>query len=146
MICPDCAFEPGFIVSRCPRCGARLGARTQTGRATHHADGPAEAYLFVRAGPDKGMKISLRGTTTLGRSAACRAVLADRRISDAHARIKQVDGEFIYLDELSSNRSFLRTPAGEVELTTPHRLLDGDSIRLGRTVIQFIDTRKEGSS
>jgi hypothetical protein len=72
---------------------------------------------------------------TLGRDARQVGVpIQDRRLSRCHAAIRYVDAEGFYLVDLdSSNGSYVN---GE-RIHHPHRLKDGDRIRLGSMTIAF---------
>ena len=149
MTCGRCGYDAGFTVAVCPQCGARTDRRElATQRATvaqasgHAPTEESDAYLFVRSGPDQGLQFPVGARTTVGRAPACTALLNDPRVSQEHARVVQQGDAFVYIDELSSNRSFLVTAQGETALSGPHSLRDGDTIRVGHTVLQFIDTRR----
>lgn len=72
----------------------------------------------------------------LGRSRACHVVIADKFISRLHARIEQVDSQYILYDAESANGTFVN----EALLSRPHVLRDGDRIGLGRPlpVLRFM--------
>jgi FHA domain len=72
---------------------------------------------------------------TIGRSEQSDVSLArDAYVSNVHAEIRQIAGEWTVSDEgLSRNGTFLN---GE-KLSGCHRLRDGDAIRVGRTVIVY---------
>lgn len=149
MSCVRCGYDAGFKVVVCPQCGARVGrdeALTQFAAPSpaerRGRSSAADTYLFVRGGPDQGRQFPVAARTTIGRARTCTAALSDPRASLEHARIVRQSDAFVYIDELSSNRSFLLTARGEVALTGPHLLRDGDTIRVGHTVLQFIDARK----
>lgn len=119
-------------------------------RLSPRAAAPAEpaksdAYMFVKAGPDKGKQYPLANLVTIGRSSSCELTLSDRRISSEHAQVKREGEAFVFLDLRSTNGSFLLVDGQERPLTTAQSLVHGDEIRLGHTVLEFIDTRAGGA-
>lgn len=110
-------------------------------RPRQNAVKPAEAYLFVKAGPDKGKQFPLAESVTIGRSDSCAITLADRRVSSEHAQIKRESGTYMFLDLRSTNGSFLIVGEQEQPLRAAQALVHGDEIRLGHTLVEFIDTR-----
>lgn len=102
----------------------------------------AEAYLFVKDGPDKGRRFGLTDAVLIGRGETCAVVLSDRRVSSQHAQVKQASGNYVFLDMKSSNGSFLVVNGREQPLRTSQVLVDGDVLRLGQTLLEFVDTRK----
>jgi hypothetical protein len=102
------------------------------------------ACFFVRSGPDAGRQLPLSETSTIGRAASCALVLADSRVSGTHAQVKKVRGQYIYQDLQATNHSYLLSAGGEVRLRDPHVLADGDELRLGTTVLRFIQMERGG--
>ena len=103
---------------------------------------PADAYLFVKDGPDKGRQFPVDGTTIIGRSSPSTVVLDDHRVSGQHAQVKRSGTGFVFTDLNSSNGSFLVVEDREAEIRGSQELVDGDRVRLGRTILEFIDARK----
>lgn len=153
--CPACGYQSDFEVAACPMCGAGAqgmaatalepGRRAPSLDATilERGDGRREltttgAYLFVREGPDRGLQAPVPPLCTIGRDPENGLVLSDRRVSGRHGLIRAQDQRFTYQDLLGTNGSYLRGPAGEVRIRGSHRLADGDLIRIGHTVLQFI--------
>jgi len=118
--------DAGLTIPGSPRGGAASAAQ-------------ADAYLFVKAGPDKGRQFPLTDLVTIGRGPGCGILLSDRRVSSEHAQVKREAGNFVFLDLRSSNGSFLVVEGDDRPLRSAQTLLHGDEIRLGHTVLEFID-------
>ena len=103
---------------------------------------PADAYFFVKAGPDKGKQFPLYETATIGRESKCSITLADRRVSGQHAQVKQAGGSYIFTDLSSTNGSYLVVAGRDEPIRSAQSLVDGDELRIGQTVLEFVDTRK----
>jgi len=104
----------------------------------------ADAYLVAKAGPEKGRQFPLDGTVVIGRSDRCDIQLEDRRVSTEHAQVKHADGAFTFTDLRSTNGSFLLVEGREEQIRTAQVLIDGDELRIGHTVLQFVDATKGG--
>jgi hypothetical protein len=102
----------------------------------------ADAYFFVKAGPDKGKQFPLLQTVTIGRAAGCGIALDDRRVSTEHAQVKQSGGGYVFTDLRSTNGSFLIVEGRDEPIRNSQVLVDGDEIRVGHTVFEFVDTRR----
>lgn len=92
------------------------------------------AVLFALNGPQQGSVFQLHGTSAwIGRSAQLELSIEDEAISDRHAHItRRPDG--IYLqDNGSRNGTFVNDEAVE----QPRRLVDGDHVSLGNTILKF---------
>jgi|GEM_PF-1424709 len=102
----------------------------------------SDAFLFVKDGPDKGKQYPLVQTVVIGRGSDCEIALDDGRVSSQHAQVKEASGQFVFTDLQSSNGSFLVIAGREEPIRAAQVLVDGDEIRLGRTVLEFVDTRR----
>ncbi len=164
--CVRCGDDPGFPVAICGSCGyggndlsaqgASSGAATVIASGRPRASRPgaspdatvierggnstvaADAYLFVREGPDKGRQVAIGESVTIGRDPDNTLSVRDKRVSGKHALIRRTRQGFVFQDLLGTNGTYYFGPAGELRLTAPHRLSDGDRLRMGHTVIQFI--------
>ena len=67
------------------------------------------------------------GDTVLGRDADCEVTLASTTVSRRHARIRVTPEGALIEDLRSKNGTFV----GSLRLAAPHRLQDGDEIRIG---------------
>lgn len=102
----------------------------------------SDAFLFVKDGPDKGRQYPLADTVVIGRGNGCAVTLDDRRVSSQHAQVKAVGGQYVFTDLQSTNGSFLVVGGREEPLRAAQVLVDGDEIRIGHTVLEFVDTRR----
>lgn len=104
------------------------------------APAPSEvrAVVVVKSGPDQGRQIALTGTATVGRDKEATISLADSRVSTRHAEIRGSEDGYVFIDLASTNGSYLLVEGREERIRRPQRLVDGDEIRVGRTVVQFI--------
>lgn len=165
--CERCGHDPGFPVAVCSSCGfggadqSSFGAASDSGAATVMAQGrrsprrqanpdatvmeqgrrmleAPDGYLFVREGPNKGLQVGVGETTTIGRDPSNSLCVQDKRVSGQHAIIRKSQRGYVFQDLLGTNGTYFLGPGGELRLTGPHRLGDGDRLRMGHTVIQFI--------
>jgi hypothetical protein len=98
-----------------------------------HVDIPAVGVLVAVGGELKGQIFELRdGENQLGRQHDCEVQLVERRVSRRHARILHREGLFVIEPLNDRNPTFLNG-----EPTTGSELMDGDLIRLGRTLLRF---------
>jgi hypothetical protein len=106
---------------------------------------PTEAYVLVKGGPDRGKQFPLYETVLVGRSrkdvGETGVAIEDRRISATHAQMKLTGGNFVFTDLNSTNGSFLIVEGREERIRSPQILVDGDEIRVGQSVIEFVDAR-----
>ncbi|MCC6388274.1 MAG: FHA domain-containing protein [Dehalococcoidia bacterium] len=141
--------EPPYVPAPGNNDRTVIPERTPTPPPTQPAAAPkrpvrADAYLVAKAGPEKGRQFPLDGTVVIGRSGQCDIQLEDRRVSTEHAQVKHADGAFIFTDLRSTNGSFLLVEGREEQIRTAQVLIDGDELRIGHTVLQFVDATKAG--
>ncbi len=88
--------------------------------------------LIVYKGALKGTRWPVEGDVfILGRDAECDLVFPERQISRFHARVERDSEGYLIRDMGSKNGTFLN---GELLMTQPFRLQDGDEISLALTV------------
>ncbi|NOY92814.1 MAG: GGDEF domain-containing protein [Deltaproteobacteria bacterium] len=88
--------------------------------------------LTVVAGPEAGRVFALGAEPVLvGRSDECDVCLDDAGVSGVHASITRSAGHFHLVDQGSTNGTFV---AGE-RLEGPHRIQDGERLRLGMSTL-----------
>jgi two-component system cell cycle response regulator len=100
------------------------------------------AVLTVQAGPQAGRVLPLakEAPTTLGRADDCSIAFEDARLSRVHARIVFVAGDWMLMDEGSTNGTFVN--GARVEKYS--KLEDGDRILLGGSVsVRFVLVTEE---
>jgi diguanylate cyclase (GGDEF)-like protein len=94
----------------------------------------SHAVLFTLAGPQQGSLFALHGTNVwLGRNPELSINVADDAVSSRHAHvIRRLDGYYLQ-DAGSRNGTFVN---GE-HIKEPYRLIDGDHVQLGNTILRF---------
>jgi hypothetical protein len=106
---------------------------------------PAYGHFVVKSGPERGKQYPLYEVARVGRSSAevgsDGIVIDDRRVSGMHAQVKLTGGQFVFTDLNSTNGSYLVIDGREERLRGSQALVDGDEIRIGHTVLQFIDAQ-----
>jgi len=94
---------------------------------------PAMAWLIMEKGDRPGQEFRLHaGDTLIGRAGTCDIVLNDPTVSRQHAKVR-LEGEDFYLHDLAATNP-TRVNGQEVGR---HRLVEGDRIELGNTVLVF---------
>jgi DNA-binding CsgD family transcriptional regulator len=115
-------------------------------RARLAAERSGAPFLVWRDGDGVQRLHALEDTerVTLGRRAENSVALGwDGEVSRIHAVIERVAGEWTIVDDgLSQNGTFV----GDARLTGRRRLGDGDLVRVGRTVVAFVDPRRGGTA
>lgn len=102
----------------------RLGGQTPT----------KEACLVVIYGPDLGRKHSLTSQSlTLGRSNKCDIQIDQESVSRAHSKIINAGRSVRIRDLGSTNGTYVND-----ELVEERTLVDGDFIKIGRTIFKFL--------
>lgn len=115
-------------------------------KARLEAERAGAPFLVWRdaAGEQRIRRLDENDRVTVGRRAENDVGLDwDTEVSRLHAVIERVAGEWTVVDDgLSQNGTFV---AG-ARLTGRRRLGDGDLLRMGRTVIAFVDPRRGASA
>ncbi|RMF91620.1 MAG: FHA domain-containing protein, partial [Planctomycetota bacterium] len=92
------------------------------------------AVLHTIEGPNAGRTYSIdEPSTTLGRHPDCDIVLEIGAVSRQHARITRTESGYVIEDLNSRNGTFVN----DQRLIAPHRLREGDRIRICDIVFQF---------
>ena len=90
--------------------------------------------LSVVKGPDAPISVTFQGESlSIGRGSASDLVLNDTQTSRKHAEIIREGPDFVLVDLGGSNGTFLGQKRTKI---TRHTLKDGDSIRIGRNVLE----------
>jgi pSer/pThr/pTyr-binding forkhead associated (FHA) protein len=115
-----------------------LAASGAERRAIRQAEDRGLPFLVLRSGSgDQLIRLlpERRTPITLGRHASCNvSVDWDETISRTHAVLERLGHEWTLADDgLSRNGTFLNG----ARLTSRRRLIDGDHLRIGQTVITF---------
>lgn len=99
------------------------------------SDFVASASLTMVADPSQTWALD-QPSMTLGRASSCEIVVADANASRQHARIEEREGDW-WIADLGSTNGTLVNDA----LIKERRLMPGDRITIGSTVLEF---RREG--
>jgi DNA-binding winged helix-turn-helix (wHTH) protein len=91
---------------------------------------------------DRNVLPLMEGENVIGRGEEVAARIDVEGVSRRHARIVADDGRFTLEDLGSKNGTYLR----EQRLAGPAALEDGDTFRLGRTVVVFSHLRSRGAT
>lgn len=99
---------------------------------------PGIAFLVVVDGADTGYgpgtAIRIRSGVLIGRAPGCDVQLADAYTSSEHARVREERGRWLIEDLRSMNGSYVN---GQ-RINGTQALADGDTVQLGRVVLQFV--------
>ena len=91
--------------------------------------------LVVIRGERLGARLDIAaGPLVIGRSSECNFRIAARSVSRAHCRIFDQDGSYWVEDLGSTNRTFVNDA-----VVDRCQLRDGDQLRVGKTVLKFLD-------
>jgi Nif-specific regulatory protein len=100
------------------------------------------AYLEVASGRAVGRRYRVDAAASrdvvIGREAACEVAVFDEAASRRHTALRVERGHFMVRDLSSRNGTFLNAAA----LKTEARLRSGDELRIGDTVLRFMDERE----
>jgi serine/threonine protein kinase len=96
----------------------------------------AIAWLLALSGPHRGRQFQLADEVTIGRETGLELFRDDKAVSRQHARITHQDGRFVLHDLRSSNGTYVN--GVRLEPSTAYTLQDRDEIRLGGTIVLFI--------
>ena len=99
---------------------------------------PGTAFLHVVDGADSGYapgtSIRVASGSLIGRAPGCDVQLADAYTSSEHARLREERGRWLLEDLQSMNGSYVN---GQ-RINGVRPLADGDTVQLGRVVLQFV--------
>jgi diguanylate cyclase (GGDEF)-like protein len=101
--------------------------------------GAGKAVLVVISGADLGRQIDLSGDEVdIGRGEEVTFRIDSEQVSRRHASIRKLVGKFVLRDLNSTNGTFVN----ENKVHT-HTLVDGDQIRIGKTVLKYTESALE---
>jgi hypothetical protein len=101
--------------------------------APKRAKGKASLVIPGAAGRKKQASWELGNEVIIGRTGECGICLKDEFTSNQHAKIYQVEGRF-YMEDLGSTNG---TYVNGRRINYPTELRGGDSIKIGRTIMEF---------
>ncbi|MEQ1506121.1 MAG: FHA domain-containing protein, partial [Myxococcota bacterium] len=133
------SLPPGSI-GRIPRTGTSLPPIGAGGGAGGEVTTPLQgrASLEFMSGPDRGKRITVGETVTVGQSRSCEiSIPSDVRLSPVHCKIARTRDGFVVTDEGSANGTVVNGAR-----ITRFALHGGEVIVIGRTVLRF---RVEGA-
>jgi hypothetical protein len=111
--------------------------RTQALDAFQGGAGAARlvAWIIPMDGPQGGQLLELRARAIVGTAPDCEVVVKDASISGRHAEFSAQGGVFRVSDLGSTNGTFVND-----KRVQSAELVDGDTLRLGRTAFKFKST------
>jgi len=99
--------------------------------------GSGDACLVVIYGPDLGRRVPLGGARLeIGRSSKCDLSIDQDSVSRHHARIERDRGGAYQVSDLGSTNG---TYLNDVAVTGEQVLSDGDRLKIGRTIVKFME-------
>jgi diguanylate cyclase (GGDEF)-like protein len=111
-----------------------ITAITVISKISERAVSRAAALVLIH-GEDLGRKFDLTNPETMiGRSSKCDIQVDQDSVSRNHARLR-VDGSKIVVEDLGSTNGTL---VNDEAIEAPHRLRNGDLVKIGRTIFKFI--------
>ena len=120
------------------RGAGRESGKKKRGRAARgeKIGGLAEPKtLLVTGGSLAGTAIPLGASViSIGRSPGSSLVLDDPYMSSRHATVEEVDGDWMIIDQGSTNGTFV----DEERLVQPRRLQVGETVRVWQTSLQLV--------
>jgi pSer/pThr/pTyr-binding forkhead associated (FHA) protein len=109
----------------------RGGGRARTRPIRRVKATPTRIVVLDEEGGRSGTH-RLTDTLQIGRDASCEITLSDTYASQQHARISNRNGSWVIEDLGSTNGTYLN----QRKVTVPTALAPGDSIRIGKTVLE----------
>jgi diguanylate cyclase (GGDEF)-like protein len=114
--------------------------RTRVSLESELPNRPTRPCLVVIAGQELGQRIDLDDADVIiGRVESCRLFINSDLVSRHHATIAYVTGRYVLKDEGSTNGTFVN----DVRITEPRPLDDGDTVKIGRTVLKYTESPVE---
>ena len=101
------------------------------------ASGPP--CLVIISGDDMGRRLELGHTeVSIGRADECTICVTTDQVSRKHATVQGILGKYFIVDNRSTNGTFVNEQ--KVERA---KLMDGDQIRVGKTVLKYTESHVE---
>jgi diguanylate cyclase (GGDEF)-like protein len=101
---------------------------------------PTQPCLVVIAGNELGQRIDLDdANVVIGRAETSRLFINSDLVSRHHATIARVANRYVIKDEGSTNGTFVN----EQRISQPRPLDDGDTVKIGRTVLKYTESPVE---
>lgn len=93
---------------------------------------PRELVVHFAESAPRLLRLDEHEEVTFGRHSSSTVVLSDPYTSDFHARIAQRDGQWVLMDQGSTNGTYLN----QVKIAAPTPLAAGDQIGIGKTTVE----------
>ncbi len=114
--------------------------RTRVSFESELPNRPTRPCLVVIAGKELGQRIDLDDSDVIiGRAETSRLFINSDLVSRHHATIALIAGRYVLKDEGSTNGTFVN----DHRLTEPQTLADGDTVKIGRTVLKYTESPVE---
>jgi diguanylate cyclase (GGDEF)-like protein len=114
--------------------------RTRVSLESELPNRPTRPCLVVIAGKELGERIDLDDADVIiGRADSSRLYINSDLVSRHHATISFVGGRYVLRDEGSTNGTFVN----DMRITEPRPLDDGDTVKIGRTVLKYTESPVE---
>lgn len=114
--------------------------RTRVSLESELPNRPTRPCLVVIAGKELGQRIDLDDEDVIiGRVESCRLYINSDLVSRHHATIAYIAGRYVLKDEGSTNGTFVN----DARITEPRPLDDGDTVKIGRTVLKYTESPVE---
>jgi diguanylate cyclase (GGDEF)-like protein len=114
--------------------------RTRVSLESELPNRPTRPCLVVISGNELGQRIDLDDSDVIiGRAETSRLFINSDLVSRHHATIARVAGRYVLKDQGSTNGTFIN----EQRITEPRALADGDTVKIGRTVLKYTESPVE---
>ena len=115
------------------------GRRTAISIASERPASSAPPCLVIISGEDMGRRYELGVTeVSIGRADTCTICVPTDQVSRKHCTVQHVLGKYYLVDNRSTNGTFVNEQ--KVERA---KLVDGDQIRVGKTVLKYTESHVE---
>jgi diguanylate cyclase (GGDEF)-like protein len=115
------------------------GRRTAISMPSERPKGSGQPCLVIIAGSEIGRRVDLtHEELAIGRAEQCTICVNSDMVSRRHAVINRVLGKYVVVDMNSTNGTFVND-----ERVAQHALKDGDLLRVGKTVLKYLENNLE---
>ncbi len=114
--------------------------RTRVSLESELPNRPTRPCLVVISGNELGQRIDLDDADVIiGRAETSRLFINSDLVSRHHATIARIAGRYVLKDQGSTNGTFVN----DQRITEPRALGDGDTVKIGRTVLKYTESPVE---
>jgi diguanylate cyclase (GGDEF)-like protein len=115
------------------------GRRTAISIPSEHPTASGPPCLVIISGDNMGRRYELgKGEVSIGRADTCTICVPTDQVSRKHCTIQHILGRYFIVDNRSTNGTFVNE-----QKTERAKLVDGDQIRVGKTVIKYTESHVE---